>query len=112
MAIITDIAGMKINSSLTVETIDNTTPTIKNNVFSIITATPTSINVNVPNNEICNAICQFTASSNANMPTLTYNNTESFKMNAGSVSTVTMGKTYQISFLNDCCTIAEFNELS
>lgn len=111
MATIKEIWGMKINSPLVVETLTNEDlpdVTIHNNVFSVIPNTPSSINVVVPAGELCNSICQFTASANGNMPTFIMNGLTNFKINAGSISTVTQDKTYQISFLNDCCTIAEF----
>jgi hypothetical protein len=112
MAIIKKIWGMNVDSPLTVEHIsqeDMPNVNINNNVFSIIPSTPDSINVNVNSGEICNAICQFTALSDDTLPVFTYNNTGVFNINSTSVSTITNNKTYQIVFLNNCCTINEFN---
>ena len=111
MPIIKQIWGMKINSPLTVEQVSSTDMpdvSINNNVFTMIPSTPTSIDVIVPAGDLCNAICQFTALANTTLPTFTMNGGTNFKINSGSVTTITVDKTYQVSFLNDCCTIAEF----
>lgn len=84
----------------------STSITIDNSVVSML-VDPTNLTINAG---VRQAVVQWTVASVTTLPTITAGtgNSYTYKANANNPSSLTVGKTYQLSILNDCYTVVEF----